>query len=108
MNARAQTVPKERKFWKIGFFALLLALNVLLAYRLIWGKQSLLSYYGLRSQYAELESAMRNLDEENAAISQEIRLLQQDDKYMEKMIRHRLNYVKDNEVLYLFNEGQKP
>ena len=39
--------------------------------------------------------------------SQEIRLLQYDDKYLEKGKRNRMNFVRENEILYIFPSGQQ-
>ena len=78
--------------------------NVVLASRLLWGHQSLVSYRELASQYAELLKERDAFDAVNAGLSREIRLLQSDEKYVEKMIRQRLNFVRSNEILYLFTE----
>ena len=43
----------------------------------------------------------------NLSLSREIRLLQTDQKYVEKMIRQRLHYLRDNEILYLFDAAPK-
>ena len=68
------------------------------------GPQSLVSYRELASQYAELLKERDGFDVVNAGLSREIRLLQSDEKYVEKMIRQRLNFVRSNEILYLFTE----
>lgn len=108
MNTRPKQGIPENHFGKWFFLLLLVVLNVSLVYRLLWGQQSLFAYHDLIAQYDALKINIVELDQDNAVISQKIRLLQHDDGYMEKMIRHRLNYVRDNEVLYLFSEGQKP
>ena len=54
--------------------------------------------------YAELLKERDAFDAVNAGLSREIRLLQSDEKYVEKMIRQRLNFVRSNEILYLFTE----
>ena len=101
---------KHRKYIFQGHalesFILILAIivNVVLASRLLWGPQSLVSYRELASQYAELLKERDGFDVVNAGLSREIRLLQSDEKYVEKMIRQRLNFVRSNEILYLFTE----
>ena len=47
------------------------------------------------------------LDEKRAALSREIRLLKTDPAYVEKVIRQRLNYVRKNEILYLFDKSRE-
>ena len=44
---------------------------------------------------------------ERAALSREIRLLKTDPAYVEKVIRQRLNYVRKNEILYLFDKSRE-
>lgn len=65
-----------------------------------------MEYRELKQQYAELEKQLADVNTENLALSQEIRLLQSDNQYVEKMIRQRLHYVRDNEVLYLFGDSR--
>ena len=105
MNARS-TVNTSSKatLWKVFILILAIIVNVVLASRLLWGHQSLVSYRELASQYAELLKERDAFDAVNAGLSREIRLLQSDEKYVEKMIRQRLNFVRSNEILYLFTE----
>ena len=88
--------------WQRIFIGLSLSINVVLAYSLIWGSQGLGAYRNLKEQHAVLEERIKQLDAQNIALSREIRLLQSDDKYQEKIIRKRFNFVKDNEILYIF------
>ncbi len=89
-------------FWRTCILVFLGIINVVLFYRMIWGDGGLLSFNELRRNYAQLEQELVDLDAQNIQLSKEIRLLKSDDAYVEKMIRQRLHYVRDNEVLYLF------
>ena len=93
-------------FWKVFLLAALGVLNVVLFYRMVWSPYGILVYHKLRQEYAQLEVQVQELDKSNLALSREIRLLRSDDSYAEKMIRQRLHYVKDNEILYLFHDAQ--
>ena len=93
-------------FWKVFLITTLGVLNVVLFYRMVWSPYGLLVYHQLRQEHAQLETQVQELDKHNLALSREIRLLRNDDSYVEKMIRQRLHYVKDNEILYLFNDAQ--
>ena len=88
--------------WQRIFVGLSLAINCILLYSLIWGDQGLRAYRNLKEQHYFLESRIKDLDERNIALSKEIRLLRSDEKYQEKVIRQRFNFVKDNEILYIF------
>jgi cell division protein FtsB len=79
-----------------------LLLNFVLAYNLVWGKSGAIAYMELRERCDTLESRIAAAGEQNLELSREIRLLQSDAKYIEKMIRNRLNFVRGNEILYIF------
>ena len=89
-------------FWRSLILVLALVVNASLVFRLVWGPRSVVSYRELAAQHAELEQEIERYDAINAALSREIRLLQTDGRYVEKMIRQRLNFVRSNEILYLF------
>lgn len=88
--------------WQRIFVSVSLAINCILIYSLIWGDQGLRAYRNLKEQHYLLETRIKDLDELNIALSKEIRLLQSDEKYQEKVIRQRFNFVRDNEILYIF------
>jgi cell division protein FtsB len=79
-----------------------LLLNLVLCYNLVWGKSGAIAYMELRSRCEVLENRITTAGEQNLELSREIRLLQSDAKYIEKTIRNRLNFVRGNEILYIF------
>ncbi len=81
-------------------------LNIVVVYSLVWGQQGVLAYKELTSLNQKLEHTIAELDEKNVLLSQEIRLLQTDEKYIEKVIRKRLNFVRSNEIIYIFPEKE--
>ncbi len=93
-------------FWRTFILVMFGIVNVVLFYRMIWSPYGLIAYRNLKEQHAALEARVAELDKTNLDLSREIRLLQSDDKYVEKMIRQRLHYVRDNEILYLFRDAQ--
>lgn len=86
--------------------------NLCLLSRVIWGPTGIVEYRVLKGQLADLRASISNLDAENRALSKDIRLLQSDSQYVEKYVRQRLHYLRDNEVVYIFTEpghsGGKP
>ena len=93
-------------FWKVFILTALGVLNLVLFYRMIWSPYGIMAYHELRQEHEYLEKQVYELDQTNLALSREIRLLRDDAGYVEKMIRQRLHYVKENEVLYLFTDAQ--
>lgn len=62
-----------------------------------------MQYRDIKRQYQELQRKISDLDAENVSLSRQIRLLESDNKYYEKMIRQRLHYLRSNELLYIFD-----
>ena len=83
----------------------LAVINVVFFCRMMWSPSGILAFKELKEQHAALQRQVAELDKRNVALSREIRLLQSDNAYVEKMIRQRLHYVRDNEVLYLFTDA---
>lgn len=92
-------------FWRFTILALALFMNVTLAVRLLWGDQSVSEWRNLKGLQNALNAELAGLDKRRADLSLEIRLLQTDPAYMEKVIRQRLNYVRSDEILYLFDDA---
>lgn len=93
-------------FWRTFIIVILGILNLTLFARMIWGPTGIMEYRHLKNQLADLREKIVTLDSENRTLSREIRLLQSDGKYVEKMVRQRLHYLRDNEVVYIFNNTQ--
>ncbi|MDR3358796.1 MAG: septum formation initiator family protein [Desulfovibrio sp.] len=93
--------------WRVFILVSLTLVNVLLFGRMIWGSTGLLEYRALKKQHGVIQKQLETLDAKNLSLSREIRMLQSDRQYMEKMIRQHLHYVRDNEVLYLFGDAAK-
>lgn len=87
---------------RLVLFCLFLCLNSVLFYKAVWGDSGLLAHREFKARQTAAEEECRKVDVMNMELSREIRLLQTDDAYIERMIRERLHYLRDNEVLYLF------
>jgi cell division protein FtsB len=84
------------------FLGLSFALNLLLVWALVWGNNGLVARENLEREHQVLNGHIQGLYTKNLSLSREIKLLQTDSKYMEQIIRRRLNFVKGNEILYVF------
>ena len=93
--------------WRVFILVALSLINVVLFCRMIWGNSGLLEYREIKRQHTVLQKQLGELDAQNLALSREIRLLQTDSRYIEKIIRQHLHYVHENEVLYLFEDAAK-
>lgn len=88
--------------WRKILLAVSLSLNIVLFYSLIWGENGIYTYREMKGQAADMARRIEDLEQQNKNISREVKLLKTDTKYQESMIRSRLNFVRDNEILYIF------
>lgn len=93
--------------WRRILLGVSLLLNAVLLYNLIWGDKGAISYREFKEQSSLLEKRIEEIRERNLALSKEIYLLKTDKNYVEKMIRTRLNFVRENEILYVFPESRE-
>lgn len=84
--------------------AVLVAVNVLLLARLLFSDQSIFAYSSLKERHEELTRRLQEVEEQNVELSREIKRLKSDRKYQEKVVRERLNFVREDEILYVFPE----
>ncbi|MDR1776871.1 MAG: septum formation initiator family protein [Desulfovibrio sp.] len=94
-------------FWRVFILTALSLINICLFGRMIWGPTGLVEYREIKNQHAELQKHLEAMDARNLSLSREIRLLQSDKQYMQKVIRKYLHYVRENEVLYIFDDAIK-
>ncbi|WP_243546598.1 FtsB family cell division protein [Pseudodesulfovibrio tunisiensis] len=85
--------------------AFLVLLNLFLVVRLMWTDQGVFAYLELKNRYEVLHQRLENVDAGNMDLSLEIRRLKTDRAYQEKVIRERMNFIKKDEILYIFPEA---
>lgn len=84
--------------------AVLVAVNLLLLFRLLWSDQSIFAYADLKDRHDQLVRRLEKAEERNVELTREIKRLKNDEKYQEKIVRERLNFVREGEILYVFPE----
>lgn len=94
-------------FWKSTILTFAILMNVTLCYSMFLGDRSLFVWRELHERHAMLTKEVALVDAQKAELSQQIRLLQTDSDYVETLIRQRLNYVRENEILYIFGDEIK-
>lgn len=86
--------------------ALSVLLNIILIVYLLVSGNGLSNYQTLKTDTYTFTQQQDMLDEKAYLLSHEIRLLQNDSEYVEKIIRARLGFVKSNEILYIFPDSK--
>jgi cell division protein DivIC len=81
---------------------LILTCNAILIYNLIWSDKGVFAYLDLKSHQSQLRERLETLGSKSLDLSQEIRWLKSDRAFTEKMTRSHMNYLKDNEIMYIF------
>ena len=92
---------------RIILLSLIGIINLAICYFMIWGQNGLLALNELKQQDRELQELKADLDAKNLQLSHEIRLLKTDKSFQEKMIRQKLRYVRNNELVYIFDDTKK-
>jgi cell division protein FtsB len=87
--------------WSKGILGILLMVNVLLVWAIVGGGQGLRPYRRQQAVLSQVQSRLEQVREDNIELSRKIRLLKKDEQYKEQMVRIRLHYVHNNEIMYL-------
>lgn len=87
-----------------AILTLLFLVNVLLIWGIVWGERGIQPYRQQQQVLEEVESRLDQVREDNIELSRKVRLLKDNKAYLEHMIRTRLHYVQNNEVLYINQE----
>jgi cell division protein DivIC len=85
--------------------AALVAINVLLFYNLVWSDRGLFAFNELKNRQVQMAKKLDDVGGKSLDLSQEIRWLKSDRSFTEKITRSRMNFLKDNEVLYIFSKA---
>ena len=72
--------------WRVVILVALGLVNLVLFVHMLWGGTGLMEYADLRRQLREAQEQVAELDRKNVELSNEIRWLQSDSQYLEKMI----------------------
>lgn len=81
---------------------ILLIVNCLMVYRLLWTESGVFSYLRAKEAYNELYSKNQEIMKENKALSREIVNLRDNQEYIMEAIRKEMHYVLEDEVIYFF------
>lgn len=84
--------------------------NLLMLHRFMVSDQGYEAYQRLVGEHEHLRQEVEDLKDESVDLSQEIRWLQKGGPHMEKVIRERTNFLRDDEVVYMLtdDEHRKP
>lgn len=80
----------------------LVILNLYLLLTLVWGGRGMFEYLEQKGRRQELGEQLETLEGRSLELSREIRELTSNPDYQRQMVRERMNYVGEKEILYVF------
>jgi len=92
--------PQDKKKIKLVVFAILLLLGVWM----IWSPYGLKKAMETRNDLKSVHEKNKLLREKNSALEEEITRLKSDPKYVEEIARKKHGMVKENEMVFEFEE----
>lgn len=78
-----------------------IGVNLVLLYQILGPGKALQQYREIRQTRGELHSELKEVKSENVRLSQRIRLLKNSTVYKGKVVRTRMGFVEQGEVLYI-------
>lgn len=93
---------KEQKR-RYTYLILLVFMILLIAYYTIFGERGILKMRKLGSNLENIRASTQELKEENEELKREIRLLQEDEAYVERIAREELGLAREDEIIYKSN-----
>ncbi len=91
--------------WNRLLLGLILLLNLFFLYSIVLSDQGIFSYLELRRRNEEMTKRIEELRSKTVELSREIRLLESDNGYIQKMIRQQMNFVRQRDILYVFPQA---
>ena len=86
----------------VTFILIFSFIAILLLAWLSFGQHGLIDLYNTQKEKERCLYILRNLQEKNRMLSNEIRRLKEDKKYLESVARKQLGMVKEDEIIYRF------
>ena len=86
--------------WRPAGSVVALGLALLLGWHVFNGKHGLSVWYQKRAEDRQLQREIKDLEQENGRLRQQIERLKSDPKAIEQAARERLHYAKPGEVIY--------
>jgi len=94
-----RTLIWAQRLWRPAGTAVAVVLALLVTWHVIYGKHGISVWQQKRAEDRALQQEIRNLQQENAQMRQQIQRLQSDPEAIEREARERLHYAKPGDVI---------
>jgi cell division protein FtsB len=109
LSLRAWALAWAQRLWRPAGTLTAVVLALLITWHVIYGNHGLSVWLQKRAQDRALQREIKNLQQENADMRQQIQRLQSDPDAIEREAREKLHYAKPGEVIYtLPDRPQQP
>ena len=91
---------------KRGLIILLIGLIVIVWYFIIFGEKGVIRIIQLEQERHRITREGSLIKKDNKKLKEEIRRLREDPKYLESVARRDLGLIKENEILFIFEDEE--
>ncbi len=98
---RRRALAWVRRGWRPAGTLMAIVLALLLTWHVIYGKDGLSFWQQKRAQDRELQREIKDLQQENTQMRQQIEQLKTDPDAIEREAREKLHYARPGEVIYM-------
>ncbi len=98
---RERALEWVRRGWRPAGTLIAIALTLLVTWHVIYGKDGLSFWQQKRAQDHQLQQEIKDLQQENAQMRQQIDQLKTDPEAIESEAREKLHYARPGEVIYV-------
>jgi cell division protein FtsB len=106
VSRKKQLIAQVQRLWRPAGTVVVLLLALFVGWRAFSGKHGVSAWWQTRAQDRALEQEIKNLNQENAQMRQQIQKLQTDPGAIEREAREKLHYTRAGEVIYTLPEAQ--
>jgi cell division protein FtsB len=99
-SLRERALAGAQRLWRPAGTVIVVGLALLVTWHVIYGKHGLSVWQQKRAQDHALQREIRNLQQENTQMRQQIEHLKSDPDAIEREARKKLHYTKPGEVIY--------
>ena len=98
--ARQKKTHWTQRVWRPAGTVIAVVLALLVTWHVIYGRHGISVWQQKRAEDRALQQEIKNLQQENAEMRQQIQRLQTDPEAIEREAREKLHYAKPGEVIY--------
>ena len=70
----------------------------------VFGSKGVFKIISLKKEYQAIASHVEKVKSQNQELQKEVKLIENERSYLEKAVREKLGFVKEDEIIYEFND----